>query len=98
MTAKELLKSQEIVVDLQKGVEKRQVKLSKPNRNVVSLALSAAMGGDVLSSTEVVIKNCYVGGTLTKDEILDEVNPEWLFAIHQIVGQIIGSATAKIKN
>jgi ABC-type enterochelin transport system substrate-binding protein len=56
------------------------------------------MGGDVLSSTEVVIKNCYVGGTLTKDEILDEVNPEWLFAIHQIVGQIIGSATAKIKN
>ena len=75
-------------------VNGKEVRFKKPDRKVVSLAMTKA-GKDVLEATEVLIENCYVDGDLTKRDLIDNVG--YLLGVSQKINDIIGVAEVELK-
>ena len=69
--------------------------LKKPSRAVVSMSITKA-ATDPLAQSDVLIENCYIGGTLSKEDVLNDVG--LLLGIQSKVTSIIGMKTVEIKN
>ena len=69
--------------------------LKKPTRTVVSMSISKGMS-DPLAQAEVVIDNCMVGGTITKEEAMEDIG--LLLGINTKIGEILGYKQVQVKN
>jgi hypothetical protein len=72
----------------------KTVRLKRPSRQVVSLAMAKA-AKDVLDATEVLVENCYHDGDLSKEDILGNVGI--LMGISQKTNEIIGVVEVSLK-
>ena len=72
-----------------------EITIKKPSRAVVSMALSKGMV-DPLAQAEVIIENCYVDGTMTKEAVLADVG--LLIGINAQYAKLIGYKQVEIKN
>lgn len=69
--------------------------LKKPSRPVVSMSITKGMS-DPLAQAEVIIENCYVGGTIDKEAVLEDTG--LLLGINAKITEIIGFKAVEVKN
>jgi hypothetical protein len=75
-------------------IDGKMVRFKRPDRKIVSLAMSKA-AKDMLDATEVVVNNCYVDGELTKEDIVGNVG--YLMGISTKLNDIIGVVEVELK-
>lgn len=69
----------------------RRVWLRKPDRNVVSMAMTKARNS-ALGMAEVLLANCFLGG----DDIREDAGA--LVGLQAVSDEIIGAVSAEVKN
>lgn len=61
-----------------------EVIFKTPSRKELKLIMSKGRNGGAVGMSESFVRNCYLGGDVTKEDILDDNNTTYL-------GQVVGS-------
>lgn len=77
--------------------DEKEAFFSPPNRKVLKLVFSKAQSGGPIGMTESYVKNCYLGGSVTKEEILSEKNTVYLAQLAASIDGLLGTKQAQIK-
>lgn len=68
-----------------------------PNRRELKLIFSKATNGGAIAMTESYVKNCYLGGTVKKEGILDDNNTSYLAQLSASIDDLLGTKKVQIK-
>ena len=91
----EVMPSESPKCDVAVTIDGKKAFFKKPNRATLGLAMAKG-ANDPLTSVEIIVENCYVGGDISKKELLEDVSN--LFALSGVVNQIIGTKAVEVKN
>lgn len=69
---------------------------SMPTRKQLKLIMSKGKAG-VVVMTDTFIKNCYLGGDVTKEQLLDENDTEYAATISANIDQLLGTKQVDVK-
>lgn len=77
------------------SIGEHTVYLKQPSRTVISASVTKATV-DPLMQAEVIVENCYLGGSLSKEAIID--NPGILLGINNVMKDILDVQIVTLKN
>lgn len=68
----------------------------QPNRKELKLIMSKGKGGPI-AMTDAFVKNCHIGGSVSKAMFLDENNTEYISQLAASIDDLLSMKKAEIK-
>lgn len=71
--------------------------LNQPTRKQLKLIFSKAGQGGPIGMTEAYVRTCYLGGSLTQEELMDETVSDYIAQLAATVDELLNTKKAIVK-